>query len=122
MISITNGNAILEVTVGAFKNFYEYRGFKRISVPEHSIPPMEVSTPSEEEPGREEEFVQETEEDTGELETYSEESEEEIDLSEIPLSEMSFDQLCERADQLGLNRDRIRSKKELRNLIRSSMN
>ena len=42
------------------------------------------------------------------------------DLSEIPLNEMGFGQLCEYADQLGLNREGVRSKRELRALIREA--
>jgi hypothetical protein len=50
-----------------------------------------------------------------------EDTEESVDLSEIPLGEMSFDQLNEYADQLELDHDGIRSKKELRALIREHL-
>ena len=42
-------------------------------------------------------------------------------MSEIPLGEMSFDQLNEYADQLELEHDGIRSKKELRAIIREHL-
>lgn len=53
-------------------------------------------------------------------EALDDEDEEYEDLSEIPLNEMGFGQLCEYADQLGLNREGIRSKRELRALIREA--
>lgn len=53
-------------------------------------------------------------------ESLDDEDEEYEDLSEIPLNEMGFGQLCEYADQLGLNREGIRSKRELRALIRDA--
>ena len=49
------------------------------------------------------------------------EDEEQVDLSEIPLSEMDFYQLSDYADQLGLDHRGIRSKKELRLQIKQHM-
>ena len=43
-----------------------------------------------------------------------------MNLSEIPLSEMDFYQLQDYAEQLGLDYEGIRSKKELRALIRNN--
>lgn len=50
-----------------------------------------------------------------------EDADEEVDLSEIPLSEMDFYQLRDYADQLGLDHKGLRSKKELRALIKSNL-
>ena len=117
MIKITNGQMTLTVPNSAFQSFYRHSGFQPIedenvvSTPEDSFTTAEVETP-------EEELL---DEETEEYEEPDEEEEEEIDLSEIPLSEMDFYQLEAYADQLGLKHTGMRSKKELRALIKQHL-
>lgn len=117
MFQVTNGIITITVTKGAFKSFYKDIGFHpvdgvggendidRVTVhPEEEIPASRDSSMRE---------IEDTETDTGDGE-----DDEEIDLSEIPLGEMNFDQLSDYADQLELDHDGVRSKKELRMMIR----
>lgn len=117
MVKITNGQMTLIVARSAFHTMYESSGF-RILDDENGVaaPADTFSTPEEKAP--ETTIFDEENEDFGE---EGEPVEEEVDLSEIPLGEMGFDQLCEYADQLGLDRSGLRSKKELRNLIRENL-
>lgn len=121
MVKITNGQMTLMVARSAFHTMYESSGF-RILDDENGVaaPADTFNTPEEKAP--ETTILDEKNEDfEGTTEFVEEEPEEEIDLSEIPLGEMGFDQLCEYADQLGLDRSGLRSKKELRNLIRENL-
>lgn len=124
MLQVTNGSVTISVTKGAYKGYYAQRGFWPVDgaggveeagvVTTHPTPDTDHSADSSQQEMANSE--DESEED-GEYE-----DEGETDLSEIPLGEMSFDQLCEYADQLDLDRDGIRSKKELRALIREYLN
>lgn len=118
-MDVTNGTVTLKVSKGAFNMIYKNRGFHPVETEgasnwsdmvgmqeHHEIPHLE--DPSQQEAEEEEEYPEEDEE-------------EEVDLSEIPLGEMSFDQLREYADQLELNYEGLRSKKELRVLIRDHL-
>lgn len=121
MVKITNGQMTLIVARSAFHTMYESSGF-RILDDENGVaaPADTFNTPEKKAP--ETTIFDEEIEDSGEdEEPVEEDSEEEVDLSEIPLGEMGFDQLCEYADQLGLDRSGLRSKKELRNLIRENL-
>jgi len=117
MITITNGQVTLTVPNSAYKAMYKTAGFHPICDEEHgevsadTFPALEAETPSRPIP------ASETDESEA---SYEEDAEGEVDLSEIPLSEMDFYQLCDYADQLGLDRKGLRSKKELRALIRSN--
>ena len=67
-----------------------------------------------------EDSTQENEDSTGEGEDSDDDEveDEPVDYSEIPLSELGFEELCDYADQLGIDLDGIRSKKGLRALIK----
>lgn len=117
MITITNGQITLTVPNSAYRAMYQTSGFhpicdeERGEVSADTFPAPDAETPSRTD------SVEETDESEASYET---DAEEEIDLSEIPLSEMDFYQLCDYADQLGLDRKGLRSKKELRVLIRNN--
>ena len=119
MITITNGHMILTVSNSAYETMFKYSGYHPILNEECvDVSGDNFITPEKENTG-DENFVEETEDLN---ETFAEAEEvEEIDLSEIPLSEMDFYQLCEYADQLGLDRRGLRSKKELRALIKANI-
>lgn len=125
MLRITNGIVTISVTKGAFKSFYQYNGFHPVSGEDgHEEPGVIITHPTPEEELsdhfsqlRSQQDTEDTEEDGDD----EEDTEEDIDLSEIPLGEMSFYQLNEYADQLELDHDGIRSKKELRALIRGHL-
>lgn len=116
MITITNGQMTLVVPNSAFHTLYEPSGFRPLEDEERAVS-SEVTFIASEEKAPEIHALDLEEENTEE----TEEAEEEIDLSEIPLSEMDFYQLCAYADQLGLDRSGLRSKKELRALIRQNL-
>ena len=115
MVRITNGSMELTVTRGAFKVFYEPEGFTILEC-EEDAPRLEgINT----QPESEDDFE---DEENAQNEDSEEEDEDDIDYSEIPLSELSFEQLCDYADQLEIDHDGVRSKKELRILIKNHLN
>ena len=117
MLKITNGVVTIEVTRGAFNNTYCRRGFRPITDAEcDEKDGVDNFTPSSD--------SHEADEPSHEIEQNNDdyEDEEQIDYSEIPLSELTFDDLCDYADQLGLDHSGIRSKKDLRALIRGHLN
>ena len=128
MLQVTNGSVTITVTKGAFKNFYERCGFHAVAAEDDSEGAGVVDTQlTPETPHSGDSSHQEIAE-SGELHEGAdedgeedEEDTDEVDLSEIPLGEMSFDQLNDYADQLELDHDGIRSKKELRALIREHL-
>lgn len=130
MITITNGVNTFTVSHGAYRSIYAAAGYHPVRVKgakspleplgnmiktagelslegTEGIPDQEIKTGSSQNSAQEDE-------------TLDDEDEEYEDLSEIPLNEMGFGQLCEYADQLGLNREGVRSKRELRALIREA--
>ena len=117
MITITNGQITLTVPNSAYRAMYKTAGFhpicdeERVVTPADTFPAPEKETPSTD--------ISTDETDESE-DSYDEPYDDEVDLSEIPLSEMDFYQLCDYADQLGLDRKGLRSKKELRVLIRNN--
>ena len=122
MIKITNGSLTLKVADTAYNTIYKKCGFRPISaenVPDAggvSLPTPNGKTPPEQE------FAEENVRISDTLEPEPENDEpDESDLSEIPLSEMDFSQLCAYAEQLGLDYDGIRSKRELRALIKNNL-
>ena len=123
MLKVTNGSVTLTVTMGAFKNFYAKCGFHAVDA-EDGVESSDVvdTQPTPRSSHSDDSSHQESEEnyDSTEDDEYDE-KEDEVDLSEIPLGEMSFDQLNEYADQLELEHDGIRSKKELRAIIREHL-
>lgn len=126
MLQVTNGVVTLTVTKGAFKSFYEHNGFHAADgedgheeagkVDTHPAPGTGHSDHSSQQ-----ELRQDTDASEDEDGDDDDDTEDDVDLSEIPLGEMSFDQLNEYADQLELDHDGIRSKKELRALIREHL-
>lgn len=122
MIKITNGQITLTVPASALDQLYAASGFHALVSEESGEVSNETFTTPEDKTPSSENFVVETDKSEGSDE-YDEEAydEEEVDLSEIPLSEMDFYQLCDYADQLGLDRRGLRSKKELRALIRDNI-
>ena len=126
MLQVTNGTVTLMVTKGAFKSFYEPNGFHAVDGEDGHEEAGEVLTHPTHETGRpghssQQELWQDADAPEDDTEDNTEDIEDDVDLSEIPLGEMSFDQLNEYADQLELDHDGIRSKKELRALIREHM-
>lgn len=119
MITITNGQMTLTVPNASYRGFFAASGFHPLADQEHVVAPNDnLSTQDEETP---ESAILDEETDESEDVSEAEAENEEVDLSEIPLSEMDFYQLCDYADQLGIDRRGIRSKKELRALIKSNL-
>lgn len=116
MITICKGEHTLEVTSGAFRNFYQRLGYKPVRGSRSVENPGEVNTHPEDETPHPEDLspLEEDEEPTGE--EYPDEDE--VPLAEIPLSEMTHSQLLEYAEQLGLEFAANISRKDLRKLIR----
>ena len=116
MVRITNGSLTLTVPSSAYELIYKSYGFRLFADEEDVVVPNDtLPTPSEKDAPAED-FVEEN----GNTEEASKYEEEEVDLSEIPISEMDFYQLQAYAEQLGLDYEGIRSKKELRALIRNN--
>ena len=115
MITICKGEHTLEVTNGAFRNFYQRLGYKPVRGSRSVENPGEVNTHPEDEVHLSGvlEGSSEDEELTGE--DYPED---EVPLAEIPISEMTHSQLFEYAEQLGLEFEADASAKALRKLIR----
>ncbi len=122
MVTITNGQLILTVPQSAFKQMYQASGF-HLYDGENGAKDSGVAYPMEAEKTPSRAVLDEENPETREPEEEDTEDvvEDEIDLSEIPLSEMDFYQLCDYADQLGIDRRGVRSKKELRNLIKNNI-
>lgn len=119
MLRITNGVTTLMVSRGAYECMYKSAGFRPLEdeavtselgvdnyPPATEMPHLDDSAQDEED-GLEDDELEDEEED-----------DEPVDYSEIPLSELGFEELCDYADQLGIDHDGIRSKKELRLLIK----
>lgn len=123
MIRITNGRITLEVSQSAFETMFKPAGF----VLEGSSLSPEVTggsnTPEDfrlPHLGQQEDEEEDSEEPEPE-ESEEDEEEQPVDYSEVPLSELGYEELCDYADQLGLYREGIRSKKELRGIIREHL-
>lgn len=127
MLQVTNDVVTLTVTKGAFKSFYEHNGFHTVDGADGTEEAGVVTThptPGTAHPGdsSQQELRQDTDGTEDEADGDDEDdTEDDVDLSEIPLGEMSFEQLNDYADQLELNHEGIRSKKELRALIREHL-
>lgn len=121
MITITNGQITISVPNSAYHSIYKASGFRPIEDEKSVVTPADTFPTFEDKTPEEDILVEETE-DSEELSENDDEAEaEEVDLSEIPLSEMDFYQLCSYADQLGLDRRGLRSKRELRALIKNNI-
>lgn len=130
MITITNGVNTFTVSHGAYRSIYAAAGYHPVRVKGAKSPlePLGNMIKTAGELGLEgtegipdpEAEISSSQNSAQEDEALDDEDEEYEDLSEIPLNEMGFGQLCEYADQLGLNREGVRSKRELRALIREA--
>ena len=120
MLRITNGIITIDVTDGAYDEYYQYCGFEVVGSPERPEEREEVFTSPAPDSGHSEDSTQpktdeyDSEEDEDELDEYE-------DLSEIPLSDMTTEQLKQYADELGLDYTSIKYKKDLRNLIKDHL-
>lgn len=118
MLQVTNGIITILVTKGAYNSFYKHSGFHTVN--------GSLKNPSTEEGFTHPSSREHHSDNSTQLKWHDSEvddettevNETEVDLSEIPLSEMSFAQLEEYADQLELDHEGVRSKKELRIRIR----
>lgn len=116
MITITNGQNTLTVPNSAYEMMFKDSGYHPLADEEHATDEGDkIITEAEKVPLD----ALDVEENEALDESPDEEEEAEVDLSEIPLSEMDYYQLCAYADQLGVDRRGIRSKRELRALIKS---
>lgn len=117
MLQITNGILTLHVTDGAFYEFYQACGFEIVGGSKRPEQREEVFTSPANGSGRLEDSPQQrmAEDDSSEDEIEDE------DLSEIPLSDMSVEQLKRYADELGISYEGIKYKKDLRNLIKEHL-
>ena len=95
MIKIKRGTHELEVTKGAFKSIFAPAGYIVVEQPAKAL-----ETP---EGGEEPEL-----------------EEEQQDLSEKPLSEMSFNELKEYAEQLGIQTSGMRTHQQLKRAIQAA--
>lgn len=110
MLTVTNGHIVLSVTNGAYHNYYAQRGFRPVTdVDDHkngvdiTLPPI---TPQPKTGGTEastEPSGPSITPEPPETVQSSENPTNEVDLSEIPLSEMNYTQLVTYAEQLGLD-------------------
>lgn len=125
MVTITNGRTTVRVSKSAFELMFKPAGFSIVNASPSAegyrdadsgdgIPPL---TPRDDDEAEDEETDNTSDEDEDE----DEESEEERDYSETPLSEMGFDDLEAYADQLDIDHKGIRSKRDLRALIREHL-
>lgn len=128
MVRITNGVMTLRVTRQSFLSQYQPCGFRLLDVFEvasgeelYGNSPESVNEHLGEISQEERDEMTEGADLDSEETAEGEEDAEESDLSEIPISEMDYYQLCTYADQLGLDRTGLRSKKELRQLIRDNI-
>ena len=126
MLQVTNGVVTLTVTKGAFKSFYEHNGFHAVDGEDGHEEAGKVDTHPALETGHsghssQQEMAEDTEDAEDDEDGDEDDTEDDVDLSEIPLGEMSFYQLNDYADQLELDHEGIRSKKELRALIREHL-
>lgn len=119
MIKIKKGDSVLTVTRGAFNNYYKGLGYKVLRAPRTGESLGEVITHPEEDSHVSGDLSQlKITPDEGHDEP--EDEEEDLDLSEIPLSEMTGQQLRQYAEQLGLKTEGLK-KRELRELIRNHL-
>lgn len=127
MVTITNGRTTLKVTSGAYKDIYAPQGFHEV-IPsvstqteitsEDVIPAVDTVPEVKDKPLSEDTSGQENE--NAELpQEFSELSLEE--LGEIPLGEMSSEQLRRYAKLLGVDLRGMNSKKAVINKIRSAL-
>lgn len=123
MVKITNGYLTLNVTLGAFRDIYSAQGYKILNTSIQTSGAT-VATPqssggkfTEVDTKNATEVVFEDKTDYIPADTDAEP----VDLSEIPLTEMSNDQLKAYAKQLGIDLKGITSRKAVRDKIRAAL-
>lgn len=148
MLTITNGVNTLKVTKGAYKALYEHQGYTVVHEGGAKTPPPGTSEDSERKSSQAETVADGSEDEcvfdpdaylNGKISPEScgksatnpdedadtteeeEEDEEELDLSEIPLAEMTKVQLKQYAEELGIDLDGTETKRELRVAIRKAL-
>ena len=127
MIQVKKGTRCLTVTRGAFENFYKHLGYTLVGVDEsHEKSEQEFTHQQEDSQHPGNPTQQETDEEGSdgtkdEDEDQEDDDEDVIDLSEIPLGELSHSQLFEYADQLGLEYEGTPGAEALRALIRKHL-
>lgn len=126
MIKITNGVTTLKVTRGAFKDVFKAQGFIEVSNDSTSVETSSKSIEEQEDSGGKltEPTPENTTADISGQETDDAESEaisDQIELSEIPLNEMTDKQLKEYAAQLGVDLKGITSRKAVKEKIKSAL-
>ena len=129
MVHITNGNNIMHVSKSAFNELFRRQGwriagseevekFNETTNNEDNIPVVDEN--KQEVPEGQDNIPENTNlEDEDEL---SEENEEGRDLEEIPLKEMSLDELKEFAALKEINIEGLDEKKQIRKAIREALN
>lgn len=130
MIKIKRGDSVLTVTAGAYKNYYKHLGYEPVGVAKNGENPVEENTHPHDDSQHcddsthlnlDESALDDEEEGAFTDDEEEEGTEDEVDLSEIPLSEMNLEQLHDYAEELGLDHKEITSKKKLRALIREHL-
>lgn len=104
MITIHKGDLIAKVSAGAFETIFKDQGWSADDHKDPIISGMNLPDPDHEDV-LEDEITNEDE-----------------DLSERPLSSLSLGELRQLAAQYGIDADNMRSKREIRNAIRETMN
>lgn len=133
MLMITNGRDVIMVTRGAYAALYKHQGYTVVSGEGGSTPSPNPGDEAESSQARNthngsedesvtlptgEPEVDSSTENPGEYDAEDDEEEEEVDLSEIPLAEMTRSQLLAYADQLGVEYTGEETKRKLRELIK----
>jgi hypothetical protein len=104
MITIHKGDLIAKVSAGAFETIFKDQGWSMDDHKDPIISGMNLPDPDHEDV-MEDEITNEDE-----------------DLSERPLSSLSLGELRQLAAQYGIDAENMRSKREIRNAIRETMN
>ena len=104
MITIHKGDLIAKVSAGAFETIFKDQGWSADDHKDPIISGMNLPDPDHEDV-LDDEITNEDE-----------------DLSERPLSSLSLGELRQLAAQYGIDAENMRSKREIRNAIRETMN
>ena len=121
MITIVKGGTILRVSRGAFRAIYKPLGFAELSQSKMREDAEVINDPPELPSDVSGDISQQISVDNHEDMPEDPEDEAEEGEFDTPLGEMTFTQLCAYAEHLNLEYDGIRSKKELRDLIRQNL-
>lgn len=117
MVTITNGSRVTTVTKGVFHEAYEPNGWEICDLSKE-ISPVEEVIETEEKVA---EIANETAEDTTEEEDFESENSEEDEEIEIPLSEMTLDELRTYAKKHNIDIAAAKTKKDIIDIIKAEM-